>query len=243
MRCGSLATTGLPVAESRPLTTQLFEPGSPISGPGVSSAISRACRRSSSDTARRSPGWLPPPSAAATAAASATGRRDGLVDDRQVETLGHLQVVPRIGRALFVRGFDAEPHDVARERAARADASPNVAARSTSVSAVHGSGVMPVSLNSTGRLLRVLSDERVHAGGVRGEDALAFRVIARPLAIVHRAADTSASAPRDRARRPAARESRPCGLRAAAATSPSATAGPAPSRSPARRTGRRMFCA
>src|SRR6185503_9159938 len=34
VRCGSLATTGLPVAASRPLTTQLLEPGLVISSPG-----------------------------------------------------------------------------------------------------------------------------------------------------------------------------------------------------------------
>ena len=73
----------------------------------------------------------------------------------------------------------AERGDVRARAAARAVASPNVIWRSSSVSIVHGSGLMPVSTNSTGSRFSVLRDERVHAGDERRHQPLRLGVIAR----------------------------------------------------------------
>ena len=124
-RCGSLATTGLPVADSAPLTTQLLLPGSltdrrsdrrgplhpawrpPVRGQDRPAPAGRAGSRSAVSTAGRISGFgAPPPRVAAITSSPMM---------RHVESLRHLERVPGIRVAPPVGFLGAELRDTSRE--------------------------------------------------------------------------------------------------------------------------------
>ena len=156
-RCGSLATTGLPVAEQRaarrpscccPAPDSSAAPMSPSTAP-PGAAVLRQHRR-----ARAAPPPPPRPAAATTSSVIAetsrpVGHHEFVAADRGCAR-GWLRPTPssrHVARELQLGAGVAE----ATSRAARA------------VSIVHGSGVMPVTTELDRQAVRVLRDERVDA--------------------------------------------------------------------------------
>ena len=81
---------------------------------------------------------------------------------RDVEPLGHFERIPRVGIAAAIRFLGAELRDAARQLQFRRRVGECRRGAAPCVSMVHGSGLIPVSTNSTGRV-GVAVDERVHA--------------------------------------------------------------------------------
>ena len=154
VRCGSLATIGTPVVESLPLTTQLLLPSMSCSSGATRATLSGATRSRYCGTISRfgnTPGANGLPSPLRT-----TSRMPGgmLFTSRPSGTVSSSH---GSGAASALAAF--APF-FATSRASRSSSSgvplalsrPICAQRSVSVLAVHGSGVRPVSWNSTGRL-------------------------------------------------------------------------------------------
>ena len=165
----------------------------------------------------------------------------GVGDDRDVEPVGNRQVVGRhrCGARRFASG-QAECRHAARQRQFGTRVAERVADARTQqqLLGVHGSGPRAGQLELDRQVVAGRRDERVHAGGIGGEDPLALRGDSCSTPRRRRVPELEAGGSADRA---AGRPARPAprrGLRRCAATSPSATADPARRRILARRTDR-----